>query len=493
MFESAEIGHVISKAKYDRQVPVLRHELLTVQLALREKKSFPVIILIAGVDGAGKSETVKLLNEWMDPRFLENHGIAAPSEEEQAHPPMWRFWKALPARGKIGIFFGSWYTQPILDRVYKHSSKGELDQAIERIKRFEHMLCDEGALILKFWFHLSKDQQKERHKRLKNDPDTRWRVSEEEEKHYRKYDKFRKVSERALRLSSTAEAPWIVVEGMDHRFCSLTVGNMILNSIKQRLLPSTEPAPASNLPVILPPIDQKFLLQTLDFSAKLSKNNYQTQLQAYQRELSRLVRSPKFKKISAILVFEGSDAAGKGGAIRRVADALDPRSYQIVPIAAPSDEEKEQPYLWRFWRHIPRSGNFTVFDRSWYGRVLVERVEGFCSPSDWMRAYAEINDFEEQLAQDGAVVIKFWLSITKDEQLQRFQAREKTDFKKYKITADDWRNREKWEDYEIAVSEMIDRTSTEIAPWTIIEANDKYHARVKILETICKRLKAAES
>jgi len=223
----------------------------------------------------------------------------------------------------------------------------------------------------------------------------------------------------------------------------------------------------------------------------MTKKEYDKELEKYQRKLNLLVRSRKFRKISAILVFEGSDAAGKGGGVRRVTGALDPRSYRIIPIAAPTEEEKLHPYLWRFWRNIPRNGNFTIFDRSWYGRLLVERVEGFCSPADWMRAYGEINDFEEQLARSGGVVIKFWLSITKDEQLKRFREREVTGFKRFKITEEDWRNRKRWNKYELAVGEMIDRTSTDTAPWTVVEANNKYYARVKILKEICARIEAA--
>ena len=191
------------------------------------------------------------------------------------------------------------------------------------------------------------------------------------------------------------------------------------------------------------------------------------------------------------MVFEGNDAAGKGGAIRRVTGALDARSYHSVPVAAPTEEERAQPYMWRFWRQIPRHGRFTIFDRSWYGRVLVERVEGFCSENDWMRAYTEINDFEQQLARQNVAVVKFWLAISKQEQLRRFKAREKIAFKQFKITEEDWRNRKKWDAYEQAVCDMVDRTSTLIAPWTLVEANNKYHARIKVLKTVCQATEAA--
>ena len=490
MFESAELGHRIKKAVYDEEVPELRKALLDAQVNLRKSGNFQVIILIGGVDGAGKGETVKILNEWMDTRFIETNAMGVPTEEELAHPSMWRFWRALPPKGKIGVFFGSWYTEPIVNRVYGTIKGSELDQATERIIRFEKMLYDEGALILKFWMHLSKAAQKKRLERLERDPETRWRVRDIEWAHFKLYDKFRQVSERALLHTSKAEAPWIIVEGTDPRYRYLTVGKTILNALCTRLDAGT-PNTVSKLPPVLPPVDGKFLLTSLDFSQSTTKEDYDQKLVKYQRKLNLLVRSPKFKKISAILVFEGSDAAGKGGGVRRVTGALDPRSYRIIPIAAPTEEEKAQPYLWRFWRHTPRNGNFTIFDRSWYGRVLVERVEGFCSEADWMRAYGEINDFEEQITRCGAVLIKFWLSITKDEQLKRFKERETTAFKHFKITEEDWRNRKKWSAYEIAVGEMIDRTSTDIAPWTVVEANNKYYARLKIMREICTRLAAA--
>ena len=490
MFESAELGQKISKAVYDKEVPELREALLDAQLDLRQSGKFQVIILIGGVDGAGKSETVKILNEWMDPRFIETNAMSVSTEEELAHPPMWRFWRALPPKGKLGIFFGSWYTEPIIDRVYGRTKGADLDRAMERVIRFEKMLFDEGALILKFWLHLSKDVQKKRLKKLENDPETRWRVTDIEWAHFKLYDKFRKVSERALLHTSVAESPWIIVEGTDPRYRYLTIGKTILDALRERIgegARSAAPSPAPELP----PLEEKSPLKSLDFTQSVTKEDYDKDLEKYQRKLNLFVRSPKFKKISAILVFEGSDAAGKGGGIRRITGALDPRSYRIIPVAAPTEDEKAHPYLWRFWRHVPRNGNFTIFDRSWYGRVLVERVEDFCSESDWMRAYAEINDFEEQLAQSGAVLFKFWLSITKAEQLKRFKEREVTAFKRFKITEEDWRNRKKWNDYELAVNEMIGRTSTETAPWTLVEANDKFHARLKILKQICARLEAA--
>jgi polyphosphate kinase 2 (PPK2 family) len=239
------------------------------------------------------------------------------------------------------------------------------------------------------------------------------------------------------------------------------------------------------------PIDGKDVLRALDLGKALQKKKYEKDLEKWQGRLNALSRDPRFRDIACALVFEGNDAAGKGGAIRRLTGALDARRYHVVPIAAPTEEERAQPYLWRFWRHVPRKSKLAIFDRSWYGRVLVERVEGFASPVDWMRAYGEINDFEENLARHGVVIVKFWLAIGKDEQLRRFKAREGKGFKRFKITDEDWRNRKKWGEYVRAVCDMVDRTSTDVAPWTLVEANDKYHARIKVLKTVAARIEAA--
>ncbi len=488
MFESAEIGHTISKATWKKEIPVLREGLLDAQLDLLQCKKFPVIILVAGVDCAGKGETVNILNEWMDPRHIETHALRDLTDEELERPRMYRYWRVLPPKGKIGIFIGTWYSNPLVDNVYGVTKNAELDQQLERIVRFEKMLCNEGALILKFWLHLSEGEQKKRLKSLEKDPKTRWRVTETDWQHYKLYDKFRQVSERMLRQTSTAESPWTIVEGADARYRYLTIGKAVLNALRQRLDTPEAPCHEEPIPPIMPTIDNLLLLQTLDMSKKIKKSEYEEELEKYQGKLNLLTRHPDFKKLSLVIVFEGNDAAGKGGTIRRITQALDARQYRVLPVAAPTEEERAQPYLWRFWRNIPRKGRFAIFDRSWYGRVLVERVEGFCAHLDWMRAYAEINDFEEQLHRKKTLVLKFWLSISQEEQLRRFKEREKIGFKRFKITDEDWRNRDRWNEYEVAVCDMIDRTSTEIAPWTLVEANDKYYARIKVLKTVCERI-----
>lgn len=491
MFESAELGHKIDKAVYDKEVPMLREALLEAQLDLAKTAKFPVVILIGGVDGAGRGETLNLVNEWMDPRYVQSHGMGMPSDEELERPIMWRFWRALPPKGKVGIFLGSWYTWDILNRVFNRIKNADLDQSMERTVRFEKMLNAEGALILKFWLHLSKDKQEKRLKTLEKNPKTRWRVTERDWMHFKMYDRFRKVSERVIRQTSTAEAPWIIVEGEDERYRSLTIGKIVLEAIRKRLDEDTVPTQTVHAPPLLPSIDNLHILKTLDLGQKLTKKKYEADLEKYQGKLNLLTRDPKFKEFNVIVVFEGNDAAGKGGSIRRLTGAIDARQYQVTPIAAPTEEERAQPYLWRFWRHVPRKGRVSIFDRSWYGRVLVERVEGFCSNVDWMRAYSEINDFEEQLVKNDTVLVKFWLSISKEEQLRRFEGRQQTGFKRFKITDEDWRNREKWDAYEMAVCDMVDRTSSAMSPWTLVEANDKNFARIKILKTLCDRIEAA--
>jgi polyphosphate:AMP phosphotransferase len=491
MFESAEIGHTIDDETYDAEVPALREALLEAQYELHEQGKRQIIVLINGIEGAGKGETVKLLNEWMDPRYIEVRTFDQQTDEELAHPPVWRYWRQLPPKGRIGVFFGNWYSQMIQGRVHKRFKDPVLDQAINGAERLEKMLVDEGAVIFKFWFHLSKRQMKLRLKTLKDDPLHSWRISPLDWQQSKTYDRFVRFGERVLRRTSRDYAPWHVIEGVDPNYRSLTVGRLLLEGLQNAL---KTPEGATHL-VGLGPLpnnsNELSLLDNLDMTLALEKDDYDEQLITEQARLSGLMRDKRMRRHSLMAVFEGNDAAGKGGAIKRVAGALDPRQYHIVPIAAPSQDELAQPYLWRFWRQIPARGKFTVFDRSWYGRVLVERVEGFCSEADWLRAYSEINDFEEQLTDFGVVVVKFWLAIDDKTQLERFQAREKVPFKRHKITEDDWRNRSKWPLYREAVSDMVDRTSTEIAPWTLVEANDKRWARVKVLRTINEAIEAA--
>ena len=492
MFEAAELGHKLSKEQYRRIAPKLRADLLDAQFDLSKNHAFPVIVLISGVRGAGKGETVNLLNEWMDPRHIYTHAFDNPSDEERERPPMWRFWRAMPPKGRIGILFGSWYTAPIIDRVFKRTSAKQLMQSVGEINRFEHMLADEGALILKFWFHLSKKRQRKRLKEIESNPETSWRITERDWDFFKVYDRFYRISEDTLRVTSTGHAPWIVVEGSDPRYRSVTIGKILLEAMRKRLnAPAQTHAAKIQAAQIVRSVDKLNILGRMDMSLKLDKERYDSRIEKFQRRLAIATRHPKFRERNVVCVFEGMDAGGKGGAIRRITAAVDARIFHTIPVAAPTDEERAQPYLWRFWRHVPRKGRITLYDRSWYGRVLVERIEGFCGEADWMRAFSEINDFEEELARNGAIIAKFWLQVSKDEQLKRFKEREKTRFKRFKITSEDWRNRGKWDDYQLAAADLIERTSTAHAPWTLVEANDKHYARVKILSTLVRTIESA--
>jgi polyphosphate:AMP phosphotransferase len=484
MFESAELGHRLGKAEYHKLVPTLRAALLNAQMRVVEAADFPVVLLSAGVDGGGRAEVVNLLVEWMDPRHISAVATDETTLDHGIPQPIWRHWQDLPPKGKLGVFFGSWYTPLIEDRVYRKIRDPELAVALDELVGFERMLVNEGALIVKVWMHLTKKAQRKRFETLEADKTTAWRVTKRDWEHHERYNRFRAVSERVLRETSTAEAPWTVVEATDARYRDVTVARALLDAMETRLGQRKVSIPRRAASLARPSIDSRNVIAELDRKKKLSDADYRERFSAAQARVAELSRSKHFHERGVAIVFEGNDAAGKGGAIRRVTSALDVRTYRVVPIAAPSEEERAQPYLWRFWRHVPRKGQFTIFDRSWYGRVLVERVEGFAAESDWMRAYREIVDFETSLIRSGIVVIKFWLAISKDEQLVRFRAREKTSFKRFKITEEDWRNRKKWDAYENAVCDMVDRTSTDLAPWTLVEANDKNWARVRVLETI---------
>ncbi len=522
MFEAAELGRKVSRQEYDAQEPKLRLALLELQQELR-RADFPVILIFAGVDGAGKGSTVNLLNAWMDPRWLITRAYTKPSQEEVERPEFWRYWRDLPPKGRIGMFLSAWYSQPVLDRVYGRVSRAEFEDKLDRVRIFERALSDDGALIIKFWMHLGKDAQKKRLKSLEKDPLLAWRVTETDWKHWRKYDDFVAAAERTIMRTSRGQAPWHIVEGYDARYRSLAVGNLLLESIRKHIADGVarrqlaaqlnrnnapEPTKAvqgnkaqaaketANVKETQQELEDTVtglptVLSTLDMSRKLEKKAYKTQLKKYQGRLNQLHRQASQQGISTLMVFEGWDAGGKGGAVRRCTAALDARHYQVIPFAAPTDEERAQHYLWRFWRHLGRASRVTIFDRSWYGRVLVERVEGFATQDEWMRAYAEINDFEAQLVQHGIVLIKYWLHITPEEQLNRFKSREETPYKRWKLTDEDWRNRDKWSQYEAAVNEMVERTSTRLAPWTLVEGDDKPYARVKVIKTLVDRLEQA--
>ncbi len=487
MFEAAESGQEIAKEDYKARVGTLREALLRAQYAVLDAARFPVVIIVGGVDGAGKGETANLFNEWMDPRHISTFGFGPPSDEEAQRPPMWRFWQALPPKGRSAMFIGSWYTQPIVAGATGKLEESALAHEIAEIRALETLLENEGVVLVKLWFHLSETAQKKRLEELQSDEKTRWRVSDTDWERFKNYQSFRKISEVVLRATHSMGAPWHIIDGSAPRARALRAGELLLDALRQRLQHS-ESAAGTRTPA-LPPAPA--VLRHLDYSLKMKRKEYEEQLEIWQGKLNLLTREKGFARKSLVLVFEGQDAAGKGGAIRRITAALDARQYNVIPVSAPSEEERAQPWLWRFWRRLPRHGHVAIFDRSWYGRVLVERVEEFASPAQWQRAYEEINHFEEQLTESGSIVVKFWLAVTREEQLKRFKEREAVAFKNHKITPDDWRNRERWDDYELAVNDMVARTSTRHAPWTLVPSDDVEYARITVLKAICAAMEKA--
>jgi polyphosphate:AMP phosphotransferase len=495
MFEATKVGRKVNKELWKAEVPALRTQLLAAQRIARHK-GIPIIVLVAGMEGAGKGEVVNRLSEWLDTRNLQVHAYWDETDEERERPRAWRFWRTMPAAGEIAVLFSGWYLCPLEQRVLGDWDDAELERELRRIREFERMLIADGALIVKFWYHYSEKEQRKRLKKLSRDDRSRWKMLPTKTNFSRRYRQFEHTADVLIRRTDIGSAPWYIIEAHDARYRDLTTGHTLLRAINTRLdegageVESEDDRHYHAPPPLDSPGAQVTIIDKLDLSQSLERDEYRSELARLQAELNQLAWEAYKRKRSTVLVFEGIDAAGKGGAIRRITRAVDARLYRVISIAAPSDEEKAHHYLWRFWRHIPRAGRMTVFDRSWYGRVLVERVEGFTPRKRWRRAYLEINDFEEQLSDAGVILVKFWLQISSEEQLDRFKAREETPYKQHKITDEDWRNREKWDEYKHAVNEMLIRTNTEHAPWQLIAGNDKPFARIEVLKQVCDALHA---
>lgn len=488
MFEAVNRAPALSKQDFEAEVQEVRTELLKVQYALQET-DISVIIIIAGVEGAGKSDVVNRFNEWMDTRWIRNHAFWDETDEERQRPAKWRFWRIFPPRGQMAVLFGSWYTHHIINCALGKTSGDHLDVEMQHIEQLERMLTDDNHLVVKLWFHLSPEMQQ---KRIKGKD--KHRLTKLAKKFSKHYDDFLHTSERAIRLTDTGNAPWFLINAEQERYRDITAAKILLQQLQATLKKQTDdqPAPAKQMHARRFTLDSPTVLDELNLDeCQLSKKAYKQQLDHYQQKLSKLGWQARDARRSVVCVFEGWDAGGKGGAIRRVTRALDARLYSVISVAAPTDEERARHYLWRFWRQLPRDGYITIYDRSWYGRVLVERIEGLATEEEWMRSYQEINDFEEQQYLHGTVVTKFWLHISADEQLRRFEERQATPWKQHKITDEDWRNRENWDLYAAAVNDMVARTSTNEAPWIIVPANDKKYARIHILKTLCQRIEAA--
>jgi polyphosphate:AMP phosphotransferase len=492
MFEVAELGLKLTKQEFEDKAPELHTRLLEIQQELKDS-SKSAIIIVSGVEGAGKGEVVNRLNEWLDSRGIKTTAFWDETDEQSMRPRYWRYWQAMPARGNIGIMFGSWYTRPIIDRAFGNIDEAEYERQLQEIEQFERMLTDDGVIVIKLWFHLSRERvQKQLKKDAKSQHKGRIKRSPYTAAFEKQFEKFKKVSQTAIRYTDVGNAPWHIIEATDSLYRDINAGQIIHDSLKHVLAEAVKPKKKAAVVKKKPNTEiPRTILDAVDLTGTLAGDAYSKALKKWQARLQQLTWQARTEKRSVVLVFEGWDAAGKGSTIRRLTQAIDARLYQVISIAAPTDEEASHHYLWRFWRHIPLAGYMSIYDRSWYGRVLVERVEGFAPEDDWQRAYNEINLFEQQLTERGTIVIKFWLHLSPEEQLRRFKEREKTPWKMYKITEEDWRNRDKWNDYKLAINDMVARTSTEYAPWHLINSNDKKFARVDVIKTVCKTLKKA--
>ena len=483
----------MSKKAYEARLPDVRAALVRMQIELKSAK-FPVILVIGGVEASGKGDVVNILNGWLDPRGFETFAFHEPTDEERERPAMWRYWRTLPPNGRMAIYAGGWHADAMGQDPRTSRELAQFDAMLRRISWFEGQLAASGALIVKVWLRLSKSAQRARLQEIESDPRTAWRISPEDWKSQRDYDRLARLAERMRRATHQPGAPWYLIDAEDPRSRNLAVADVLLSRFRIHMRAKGRAAAAlggaHKRVVPLRPAGLRRLL-SLSLDSKLSQASYEKKRDKWLGRLNKVVRAAGQERRSVVWVFEGWDAAGKGGAIRRIADAIDARDFRVIPVAKPTDEEKAHHYLWRFWRHVPRAGLITIYDRSWYGRVLVERLEGFAAEAEWKRAYRELNEFELELAEHGVIVLKFWLHVSKDEQLRRFRDREATLYKRHKMNAEDWRNRRKWASYEIAVGDMIALTSTRHAPWHLVAANNTRHARLEIIKVSCRQIETA--
>jgi len=476
------------KQDYASCLPTLRDALLHAQVLLQKERPFAIALIVTGIPTAGRSETANQFLEWMNPKYIRVHALEEPQKAMRLRPSMWRFWNTMPARGEIAIYFTGWYEDYVLPALLDGKKAQHRERrAIERIRQLEAMLIRDRVRVVKLHLHVDEKLQKERIRNLRKSKLTQWRLTDEDlwlARHYKRVDR---VYRRCLDATSSPVAPWHVIDGSDHERRAFETGTLLLNEIELAL---KRPKPAASAPKPVKAEGVKSYPSHQD-GAEVVDDDYDVELEKLQGRLALLTRDRRFAKHGAVLAFEGMDAAGKGGAIRRVTGALDARQYQVVPVSAPSPEEVARPYLWRFWRAVPRRGELTIYDRSWYGRVLVERVRDLAAEGDWRRAYDEINEFELQLAEGGLVVVKFWLALGKDEQLKRFNARDADPLKAFKVDPEDWANRRFYDDYQVAASDMIGKTDTQHAPWVVVPADDKKYARLKVLRSVCEEIEKA--
>ena len=511
MLDQIDLTKKMEKEEYKTRMENMMPRLSRLQRECKEL-GIPVMIVFEGFGAAGKGVQISKLISALDPRGFSVYAIDGESKDEQLRPFLWRFWTKTPEKGRIAIFDRSWYRRVLVDRFDGVTTSKELSYAYEEINSFERQLTDGGYVIIKLFLALDKKEQKKRFKKLMESKSSAWRVTEADLKRNKEYDEYKKMNDEMLQRTDTDYAPWHIIEATGREFATAKIYSAVIAAMEQKIQEVKQKKEAKakeDVPKKQDTTDKAAektngedavlrtsSLNSVDLSLSYTKDEYKEKLEKLQNRIQELHGELYQKRIPVILGFEGWDAGGKGGAIKRLTEKMDPRGYQVNPTASPNDIERAHHYLWRFWNNVPKKGHIAIFDRTWYGRVMVERIEGFCTKDEWSRAYKEINDMEANWVHSGAVVLKFWLQIDKDEQARRFKERMENPEKQWKITDEDWRNREKWDQYEQAVDDMLVHTSTTYAPWIIVEGNSKYYARIKVLQSVVdaieKRLKEEE-
>ena len=475
-------------SKYDETIINLSMKDLCKKLATLQRRimeqQIPVLIIVDGWGGSGKGYVISKIREEMDPRFYQASLFEMPTEEEQQRPFLWRFWKEIPPKGHMAFFDQSFYHHLLND--YKLDTN-QLVLDINDINSIERQLYNNGTVIIKFFLHLSKSTQKEILTLLENDPNRKFAVTRREKKQNENYREYEQHFCKVLSLSNLDYSPWHIINMENKKNGAKELLFTAIQEIEKGLANQAQRQEA------LAEAPYKgyrgFDLADLDLAVNLTENKYDALLDELQDEAQQIFFRLFQQQISTILIFEGTDAAGKGGAIKTLTKKLDARGYKIYQTSAPSQEDLRYHYMYRFMQRLPKKGHMLIFDRSWYGRVLVERVEGFATIHEWQRAYHEINEIEHHLVKSGVNLMKFYLVIDKDEQLRRFNDRQDHPEKSFKLTDEDWRNRAKWDDYLTAVNEMVQKTSTDHAPWIMVEGNCKRYARVKVLQEFIAQAK----
>ena len=464
MLEKVDLSKKLSKEEYKEKMSQLENKIGQLQRECKALK-IPIMIVFEGFGAAGKGLQIGKLIQSMDPRGFRVFPIKNETEEERMHPFLWRFWTKTPEKGRMAIYDGSWYRRVLIDRFEKRTKEKELPEAFHSINSFEEQLTDDGTLIIKLFLDISKKEQKKRFEKLQKNKETAWRVTQGDLERNAKYNEYAAMMEDMLFKTDTDYAPWTIIEATDRRFATVKIYTTVIKAMadqieklarqKKKDTADQETEDHMNVSEVAREADKELkelqvsILSKADLSLKYSREEYEEKLDKLQKKIEKLHGELYRRRIPVVLGFEGWDAGGKGGAIKRLTAKMDARGYAVNPTASPNDIEKAHHYLWRFWRAMPKAGHIAIFDRTWYGRVMVERIEGFCTKEEWKRAYKEMNDMEKDLCDAGAIVIKFWMHIDKDEQERQISGNaRKIRKKQWKITDEDWRNREKWDLYE---------------------------------------------